>query len=113
MTKPELIEEAKVSEEGDDRLSYTMPAYIVQRRNGAWYAITSADLAFKHLPTWLGPFATIDTVCISMARHQAADIADRHTQDIERLGLRRGDPRYGLQTSHRIGDFLAKSPPTK
>ena len=34
-----------------------------------------------------GPFAAIETACLSIARKLAIELADRHTQSIERHGL--------------------------
>ena len=96
-----------------NRLEYSLAAYSIERRDGAWYAISKVDLAFRHRPKWLGPFETIDTICISIARHLAADIADSHTRDIERLQLEKAHPLYGLNHSHRLDDFVAPAPRSK
>ena len=47
------------------------------------------------VPKWSGPFATIETACLAIGRRLAIEIADRHTQSIERHGLTPDDALTG------------------
>ncbi len=51
---------------------------------------------------WVGPFATIETACLAIARRLEIEIADRHTHWIEWYGIKRNDPRYGLKLTTRL-----------
>ena len=53
-------------------------------------------------PQWSGPFATIETACLSIGRRLAIEIADRHTLSIERHGLTPDDLLYGLKPTTRL-----------
>ena len=55
-------------------------------------------------PQWMGPFATIETACLSIARKLAIEIADRHTQSIERHRLTPDDLLYGLKPTTRLDE---------
>ena len=53
-------------------------------------------------PQWSGPFATIETACLSIARKLAIETADRHTRSIERHQLTPDDALYGLKPTTRL-----------
>jgi len=53
-------------------------------------------------PEWAGPFATIETACLAIARRHATEIADRHTRIIEHHRLKGGDSLYGLKPTTRL-----------
>jgi hypothetical protein len=57
---------------------------------------------FDNKPHWSGPFATIETACLLIARKLAIEIVDRHTQLIERHGLTPDDQLYGLKPTTRL-----------
>jgi hypothetical protein len=40
--------------------------------------------------------------CLAIARRLAIEIADRHTQSIERHGIEPDDPLYGLKPTTRL-----------
>ena len=61
-------------------------------------------------PQWSGPFATIETACLSIGRRLAIEIADRHTQSIERHGLTPDDLLYGLKPTTRLDVSTAGLP---
>jgi hypothetical protein len=83
-----------------DKFTYTLPAFTVQRRKSGWWISPSKSADEK--PQWSGPFATIETTCLSIARKLAIEIADRHTQSIERHGLTPDDLLYGLKPTTRL-----------
>jgi hypothetical protein len=68
-----------------DKFTYALPAFTVQRRKTGWWISPTWSAGEK--PQWSGPFATIESACLSIARKLAIEIADRHTQSIERHTL--------------------------
>src|SRR6516225_9297474 len=85
-----------------DKFTYALPAFTVQRRKSGWWIGPSKSVGEK--PRWTGPFATIETACLSIARRLAIEIADRHTQSIVRHGLTPDDPLYGLKPTTRLDE---------
>ncbi len=83
------------------KFTYTLPAFTVQRRKSGWW-ISPTSKAAGQKPHWSGPFATIETACLSIGRKLAIEIADRHTQSIERHGLTSDDLLYGLKPTTRL-----------
>ncbi|MGB7914516.1 MAG: hypothetical protein WCF79_04360 [Rhodomicrobium sp.] len=58
-----------------------------------------------------GPFAAIETACLSIARKLAIELADRHTQSIERRGA--VTPLRGPSSFNRCEiDKMGKRPPS-
>ena len=83
------------------KFTYALSAFTVQRRKTGWWISPTSKSAGGKLQ-WTGPFATIETACLSIARKLAIDIADRHTQSIERHGLTPDDLLYGLKPTTRL-----------
>ena len=83
-----------------DKFTYAMPAFTVQRRKTGWWISPSKCAGEK--PQWSGPFAIIETACLSIARKLAIEIADRHTQSIERHALTPDDALYGIKPTTRL-----------
>jgi hypothetical protein len=83
-----------------EKFTYALPAFNVQRRKTGWWISPSKCAGEK--PPWTGPFATIETACLSIARKLAIEIADSHTQSIERHGLTPDDQLYGLKPTTRL-----------
>jgi hypothetical protein len=77
---------------------YTAAAYMFERRESGWYVARYVTSMSGEKPKWSGPFGTIETACLSAARHMAVELADRHTRSIEQYGLKPGDPLYGLKS---------------
>ncbi len=86
-----------------EKFTYALPAFNVQRRKSGWWITPTSKGAGKK-PQWTGPFATIETACLSIGRRLAIEIADRHTQSIERHGLTPNDPLYGLKPTTRLDE---------
>ena len=61
-------------------------------------ATTSADTR----PEWSGPYATIESACLAIARRLAVEIADRHTRSIEFHKIDKTHLLYGLKPTTRI-----------
>ena len=49
-----------------EKFTYALPAFTVQRRKTGWWISPSKSAGEK--PQWTGPFATIETACLSIAR---------------------------------------------
>ena len=80
-----------------ERLSYALTGYTAERRKTGWFVAPSYSPFYEDRPRFVGPFESIDTAMLSVARHQAAELADRHTRDIERHKILKGAALYGLQ----------------
>ncbi len=85
-----------------DKFTYALPAFTVQRRKTGWWVSPTKSTSEK--PQWSGPLATIETACLSIARKLAIEIADRHTQSIERHSLTPDDALYGLKPTTRLNE---------
>ena len=83
-----------------DKFTYVLPGFTMQRRKSGWWISPSKSAGEK--PQWTGPFATIETACLSIGRRLAIEIADRHTQSIERHNLTPDAPLYGLKPTTRL-----------
>ena len=84
------------------KFTYALASFTVERRKDGWYAAKTVPTFTGEKPKWSGPFETIETVCLSMARHLATEIADRHTRTIESYKIMPSDPLYGLKPTTRI-----------
>lgn len=84
------------------RFTYALAAYTVERREDGWYIARTRPTFVGERMTWSGPFETIETACLSIARHLAVEIADRHTRSVEWHKIKRGDPLYGLKPETRL-----------
>ncbi len=87
-----------------DKFTYALPAFTVQRRKTGWWISPTSSKPAGRKYQWTGPFATIETACLSIARKLAINIADRHTQSIERYGLTPDDALYGLKPTTRLDE---------
>ena len=47
-----------------DKFTYALPAFTVQRRKTGWW-ISPTSKSAGEKPQWSGPFATIETACLS------------------------------------------------
>ena len=82
-----------------EKFTYALAAYTVERRESGWFMGKTMPGFTGEKAKWSGPFATIETVCLSIARHLATEIADRHTRSIEAYKLGKKHPLYGLKPS--------------
>lgn len=83
-----------------DKFIYALKAYSAERRATGWFV--SQTVCGDAKPTWSGPFATIESACLAIARRLAVEIADRHTRSIEFHAIKRDDPLFGLKPTTRI-----------
>lgn len=84
------------------KLTYALKAYTAERRADGWWICRTPFSSTGERPEWSGPFAEIETACLSIARRLAIEIADRHTRSIEGLKLKPNDRLYGLKLSTRL-----------
>ncbi len=85
-----------------DSFTYALKQYTVELRKDGWWVTATPFSAAGDKPRWSGPFQTIETACLAIARRLATEIADRHTRSIESHTLRPGDVLYGLKPSTRL-----------
>ena len=84
------------------KFTYALASFTAERRKDGWYAAKSVPSFTGEKPKWCGPFEAIENVCLSMARHLATELADRHTRTIESYKIKPVDPLYGLKPTTRI-----------
>jgi hypothetical protein len=92
-----------------DKFTYALKQYTAERRADGWWISRTWSASYGEKPQWRGPFATIETACLAIARRLATEIADRHTHSIERHGIKRNDPRYGLKLTTRLRNKREKA----
>ena len=85
-----------------DKFTYALGQYTVERRANGWWISRTWLASAGEKPEWKGPFATIETACLSIARRLATEIADRHTRWIEWHGIQDRHPLYGLKLTTRL-----------
>lgn len=91
------------------RYTYALKAYTAEIRADGWWIATTPCTAAGEKPKWSGPFQTIETACLSIARRLATEIADRHTRTIEAHKIASGKPLYGLKPTTRLRAKRASS----
>ena len=85
-----------------DRFTYALKAYTAEiRKDGWWIARTPFTFGGEKCE-WSGPFETIESACLAIARRLATEIADRHTRTIEGHGIKPGQPLFGLKATTRL-----------
>ena len=82
------------------KFSYALKAHTAERRANGWH-VTATPLADAK-PEWSGPYATIESACLAIARRLAVEVADRHTRSIEFHKIDKTHPLYGLKPTTRI-----------
>lgn len=75
-------------------------ALNVERRANGWHVTATAPADTR--PEWSGPYATIESACLAIARRLAVEIADRHTRSIEFHQIDKSDPLHGLKPTTRL-----------
>ena len=85
-----------------DKFTYALPAFTAEIRPQGWYVARTVPSFTGEKPKWSGPFETIESACLSIGRHCATEIADRHTRSAEFHKIKRGAPLYGLKVTTRL-----------
>jgi len=79
------------------RYTYALAAFTAEIRDKGWYIARTMPSFIGEKPAWAGPFETIESAVLAIARRLATEIADRHTRIVESKKIKRGDPCYGLK----------------
>jgi hypothetical protein len=85
-----------------EKFTYALKDYTAERRKNGWWISRTWTVSAGEKPQWIGPFATIETACLAIARRLAIELADRHTQSIEWHRIKYDDPLYGLKPTTRL-----------
>jgi hypothetical protein len=85
-----------------ERFTYALAAYTAERRKDGWFIAKTVPNFVDERPKWSGPFETVETACLSIGRHLAVEIADRHTRSVEWHKIGRSDPLYGLKPTTKL-----------
>ncbi len=85
-----------------DKFTYALASYTAERRKDGWYVAKTIPSFNGEKPKWSGPFETIENGCLSIGRHLATEIADRHTRSIEAHKIARDSSLYGLKPTTRL-----------
>ncbi len=100
--KPSATRAGFKHEQAPEKFTYALGSYTAERRAAGWFIAKTTMQFAGEKPKWAGPFETIESACLSIARHLAVEIADRHTRSIEAHKLARSDPLYGLKPTTRL-----------
>jgi hypothetical protein len=94
-TKPSI-------EHAPAKFSYALKQWTVERRATGWFVSPTTSSVTGNKPEWRGPFETIETAMLAIARALAVELADRHTRSVEFHKIDRSDPLYGLKPTTRL-----------
>lgn len=89
-------------EQVPEKFTYALASYTAERRKDGWWIGKTVPTFSGEKQKWSGPFETIETACLSIGRHLATEIADRHTRSIEGHKIGHADPLYGLKPTTRL-----------
>lgn len=84
------------------RFTYALKEYTAEIRADGWWIARTPHAFAGEKPQWSGPFQSIETACLAIARRLATEIADRHTRTIEAHKLTPTKPLYGLKPTTRL-----------
>ena len=85
-----------------DKFTYALRAWSAERRNTGWFVAPTQPSFTGNKIEWRGPFATIESACLAIARGLAVEIADRHTRSVESYKIDRKHALYGFQPETRL-----------
>ena len=85
-----------------EKFTYALPAFTVELRGQGWYIAKTVPNFAGEKCKWVGPFQSIETACLSIGRHLATEIADRHTRSVESHKIERGTPLYGIKVTTTV-----------
>jgi len=74
---------SKIPAHQPTQFTYALTSYLFERRTTGWYVARAVSSVAGEKPKWGGPFQDLENACVSAVRHQAAELADRHTRAIE------------------------------
>ena len=82
-----------------EKFTYRLATFAAERRTTGWFIAKTEPEFAGTKPEWHGPFKTIETAALAIARRHATEIADRHTRSIEHHKLDKTHNLYGLKPS--------------
>lgn len=85
-----------------EKFTYALAGFSAERRKDGWWVGKTVPTFSGEKQKWTGPFNDIENACLSIARHLAVELADRHTRSIEAYKLKSTDPLYGLKPTTRL-----------
>jgi hypothetical protein len=85
-----------------DKFTYALAQWTTERRKSGWFVARTTPAITDNKPEWSGPYETIETACLAIARRHAVELADRHTRSTETYRINVGDPLYGLKPTTRL-----------
>ena len=83
------------------RFLYALKAFTAEIRSDGWWIARTPFSSQGERPEWAGPFETIESASLAIARRLATEIADRHTRAVETHHIKSGQPLYGLKATTR------------
>lgn len=60
-----------------NRFTYALKGYTAEIRTDGWWIAKTPCAVAGEKPQWSGPFQSIETACLAIARRLATEIADR------------------------------------
>ena len=85
-----------------DKFTYALSAFTVEIRPQGWFVARTVPSFIGERPKWHGPFETIESACLAIARGLAVEIADRHTRTVEAHKIPRTHALYGFKPETRL-----------
>ena len=82
------------------KFTYALKQWTVERRTDGWFVSPTTSAVVGNKPEWRGPFLSIESACLAIARGLAVEIADRHTRHVEHHKIEKGQPAVRLQAGH-------------
>ena len=79
-----------------DKFTYALRTSSAERRSNGWFVAQTQPSFTGNKIEWRGPFATIESACLAIARGLAVEIADRHTRSVEAYKI---DRKHALRLS--------------
>lgn len=83
------------------KFTYALKQWTAERREAGWFVAVTVP-SFDARQTWDGPFETIETACLAIARGLATELANRHTRQVEHHKIARTHPLYGLKPTTKL-----------
>lgn len=84
------------------KFTYALSGWTAEIRADGWYVGATTSSFAGEKVKWTGPFETIETACLAIARRHAVEIADRHTRSIEHHKIKAKDSLYGLKPTTKL-----------
>lgn len=83
------------------KFTYALKQWTAERREAGWFVAVTVP-SFDNRQDWDGPFETVETACLAIARGLAAELASRHTRQIEHHKIPRDHGLHGLKPTTKL-----------